>query len=93
MKKRIKIEDRVRILQAVDKIAHKLLESANIKLGIVATDILGASGQAMLRALMAGEGDGTVLAELAKGALRQKRGWPVRQRERSEALVYLADPG
>src|SRR3989442_1057293 len=52
---------------------HKLLESANIKLGIVATDILGASGRAMLRALMAGEGDGTVLAELAKGALRQKR--------------------
>jgi len=53
---------------------HKLLESANIKLGIVATDILGASGRAMLRALMAGEADGTVLAELAKGALRQKRG-------------------
>jgi len=29
---------------------HKLLESANIKLGLVATDILGASGRAMLRA-------------------------------------------
>lgn len=28
----------------------------------------------MLRALVAGEGDGTVLAELAKGGLRQKRG-------------------
>jgi transposase len=53
---------------------QKLLESANIKLGGVATDILGASGRAMLRALMAGEADGTVLAELAKGALRQKRG-------------------
>jgi len=53
---------------------QKLLESANIKLGVVATDILGASGRAMLQALMAGEGDGTVLAELAKGALRQKRG-------------------
>src|SRR5215207_6961199 len=52
---------------------HKLLESANIKLGLVATDILGASGRAMLRALVAGERDGARLAELAKGTLRQKR--------------------
>jgi transposase len=52
---------------------QKLLESANIKLGLVATDILGASGRAMLRALVAGERDGAVLAELAKGTLRQKR--------------------
>jgi transposase len=52
---------------------QKLLESANIKLGLVATDVLGASGRAMLRALQAGEGDGAVLAELAKGTLRQKR--------------------
>src|SRR5216684_1887484 len=40
---------------------QKLLESANIKLGLVATDILGASGRAMLRALVAGERDGAVL--------------------------------
>jgi transposase len=52
---------------------QKLLESANLKLGLVATDILGASGRAILRALVAGERDGTVLAELAKGTLRQKR--------------------
>jgi transposase len=52
---------------------QKLLESANIKLGLVATDILGASGRAMLRALVAGERDGAVLADLAKGTLRQKR--------------------
>src|SRR5437016_5093713 len=51
----------------------KLLESANIKLGVVATDVLGASGRAMLRALQSGERDGAVLAELAKGTLRQKR--------------------
>lgn len=38
---------------------HKLLESANIKVGIVATDILGASDQAMLGTVMAGEADGT----------------------------------
>ena len=52
---------------------HKLLETANIKLGLVATDVLGASGRAMLRALAAGECDGTRLADLAKGTLRQKR--------------------
>jgi len=52
---------------------RKLLESANIKLGVVATDVLGASGRAMLRALQSGERDGAVLAELAKGTLRQKR--------------------
>ena len=44
---------------------HKLLESANIKLGIVATDVLGASERAMLQALVAGERDGEALAELA----------------------------
>ena len=32
---------------------RKLLESANLKLGLVATDVLGASGRAMLRALVA----------------------------------------
>jgi transposase len=52
---------------------HKLLESANIKLGLVATDILGASGRAILRALVAGERDGAGLANLAKGVLRHKR--------------------
>jgi transposase len=52
---------------------HKVLESANIKLGTVATDILGASGRHMIKALIAGERDAAVLAELAKGALRLKR--------------------
>lgn len=52
---------------------HKVLESANIKLGTVATDILGASGRQMIKALIAGERDPAVLAELAKGALRLKR--------------------
>jgi transposase len=49
---------------------HKLLETANVKLGLGATDVLGASGRAMLRALVDGERDGAVLAELAKGTLR-----------------------
>lgn len=52
---------------------HKVLESANIKLGTVATDILGASGRQMMKALIAGERDAQRLAELAKGALRLKR--------------------
>lgn len=52
---------------------QKLLEAANIKLGSVAADVLGKSGRLMLQALIAGERDGTRLAELAKGPLRQKR--------------------
>jgi transposase len=51
---------------------HKLLEDANIKLGQVATDIMGVSGRAMLAALAAGERDGERLAELALGMLRNK---------------------
>ena len=52
---------------------HKVLESANLKLGAVATDILGASGRDMLAALLAGERDPDVLADLARGKLRAKR--------------------
>jgi len=51
---------------------HKALEDTGIKLDCVATDILGASGRAMLDALVAGTTDPAVLAELAKGRLRQK---------------------
>lgn len=53
---------------------QKLLESANIKLASVATDVVGASGRAMLKALVSGEHDPEHLAELAKGTLRAKRG-------------------
>jgi transposase len=51
---------------------QKTLEDAGIKLDSVATDVLGASGRAMLAALVAGERDPQVLAELAKGRLRAK---------------------
>jgi transposase len=51
---------------------QKTLEDAGIKLDSVATDILGASGRAMLTALIAGERDPQVLAGLAKGRLRSK---------------------
>ncbi len=52
---------------------HKTLEGANIKLGSVATDIMGVSGRAMLEALIAGHSDPGTMSELAKGRLRTKR--------------------
>jgi transposase len=51
---------------------QKTLEDAGIKLDSVASDVLGVSGRAMLAALVAGERDPEVLAELAKGILRRK---------------------
>jgi transposase len=51
---------------------QKTLEDAGIKLDSVASDVLGASGRAMLDALIAGERDPVVLAELARGTLRRK---------------------
>jgi transposase len=51
---------------------HKVLETGNIKLAAVATDVLGVSGREMLAALVAGEADPEVLAELARGKLRAK---------------------
>jgi transposase len=51
---------------------EKLLEDAGIKLSAVASDILGVSGRAMLEALVAGQRDPEVLADLAKRRLRSK---------------------
>jgi transposase len=51
---------------------QKFLEAANIKLSSVATDVMGASGRAMLEALVSGSTDPQVLSELAKGRLRRK---------------------
>jgi transposase len=51
---------------------HKTLEDASIRLGSVAADVVGVSGRAMLRALLAGERDPKVLAEMARGRLRNK---------------------
>jgi len=52
---------------------QKVLESANIKLACVASDVLGISGRAMLEAIIGGETDASVMAELAKGRMRSKR--------------------
>jgi transposase len=51
---------------------EKLLEDAQIKLSVVASDIFGVSGRAMLAALVAGERDPKVLAQLARTRLRAK---------------------
>jgi transposase len=48
---------------------QKVLETANVKLSSVATDVLGKSGRAMLEAMLGGEQDPEVLAELARGRL------------------------
>jgi transposase len=51
---------------------EKLLEDAGIKLSVVASDIFGASGRAMMAALIAGERDPKVLAQLARRRMRTK---------------------
>jgi transposase len=51
---------------------HKALEDAGIKLDCVAADILGKSGRDMLDALVAGERDPEVLANLARRQMRKK---------------------
>jgi transposase len=51
---------------------QKVLETANVKLAAVVSDVLGKSGQAMLDALVKGTTDAEVLAELALGRLRKK---------------------
>lgn len=66
---------RVSLAQECTRISNriqKVLEDANLKLASVATDALGASGRAMLRAIIAGEENATTLAGLAKGLLRNK---------------------
>lgn len=52
---------------------QKVLETANIKLASVLSDVLGLSGRAMLAAIVEGEDDPERLADLAKGTARQKR--------------------
>jgi transposase len=52
--------------------AEKLLEDAGIKLSVVASDIFGVSGRAMLAALIGGERDPKVLAQLARTTMRRK---------------------
>lgn len=66
--RRTRIEERTRETQRLDKV----LQDAGVKLSSVASDIKGRSGRDMLDALVAGTRDPEVLAELARGRLRQK---------------------
>jgi transposase len=63
------VEDRTRVKQRIEK----LLEDALIKISSVLTDVLGVSGRAMIAALIAGQRNPKVLAELAKGRARRNR--------------------
>jgi transposase len=65
--------DLVAVRTAEKQRVEKLLEDAQIKLSVVASDSFGVSGRAMLAALLAGERDPKVLAELARGRMRAKR--------------------
>jgi transposase len=53
-------------------IGSKTLEDPNLKLGVVASDVAGVSGRAILEAIIRGETDPVKLADLAKGTLRRK---------------------
>ena len=64
--------DLVAVRTAEKNRVEKLLEDAQIKLSVVASDIFGVSGRAMLAALIAGERDPKVLARLARTSLRAK---------------------
>lgn len=66
---------RTELVQDSNRVANriqKVLEDANVKLASVASNALGVSGRDMLHALVAGERDAAVLADLAQGLLRRK---------------------
>jgi transposase len=66
---------RTSLLQDKSRIANrlqKILEDANIKLGSVASDVLGVSGREMIRALIDGKLSAAEMAELARKRLRLK---------------------
>lgn len=64
--------DLVCVRTAEKQRVEKLLEDAQIKLSVVASDIFGVSGRDMMAALIAGERDPKVLAQLARARMRAK---------------------
>ena len=75
------VRERARVVNRVEK----LLESTNIKLSSVVSDVMGVSARAMLEELAAGSADPKALAELAKGRLRNK------MKELEAALTGVVD--
>lgn len=78
-------ESLVRTRTSIANRIQKVAESANIKLGQVATDVLGKSGRAMLTVLAAGETDVIRMSQLAQGKLKKK------QPELQQALEGVLD--
>lgn len=62
------VQERTREINRVQKV----LEDANLKLGSVASNVMGVSGREMLQQIMAGQDDPARLAQLARGRLREK---------------------
>jgi transposase len=60
------------IVQHTQRI-QKVLDTANLKIAVVLSDILGVSGRAILKALIAGETRPERLADLAHSSLKPKR--------------------
>ena len=76
------VQERTRVVNRV----QKLLEGANIKLASVATDIMGVSARAMLEEIAAGQTDAALMANLARGRMRNKIP------ELEKALIGLVGP-
>jgi len=66
--RRVLADEKTRVVNRIQKV----LEDANIKLSSVASDVMGASGRDMIRAIIAGERDPAVLADMARQKLRRK---------------------
>lgn len=66
--RRSMIEERAREANRIQKV----LEGANIKLGSVASNVLGVSGRLMMKEIIKGESDPVKLAQLAKCTLKKK---------------------
>jgi transposase len=63
------VADKTRVVNRIQKV----LEDANIKLASVASDVMGQSGRAMIKALIAGQSDPAAMAQLAKSRLGSKK--------------------
>jgi transposase len=63
------VRDRATVVNRLQKV----LEWANIKLAAVVSDVVGVSAREMLAAIVDGQSDVTVLADLARGRMREKR--------------------
>lgn len=76
------VREKARVINRIQKV----LEDANIKLSSVASDVMGVSGRAIIKALAQGTNDPYALAELAKGSLRSKMS------ELEKALSGVVEP-